>query len=61
MQQATRLKSPETGRIAEAIVNITPPTMPPRSATTGSAADWKPQPCGLSREELRRIVRKILG
>lgn len=23
--------------------------------------DWKPQPCGLSREELRKIVAEILG
>lgn len=22
---------------------------------------WKPQPCGLSREELRKIVAEILG
>lgn len=60
MQEPTRLKSPETGRVAAALarttLKTTPETMPP-----GSAADWKPQPCGLSREELRRIVRKILG
>lgn len=23
--------------------------------------NWKPEPCGLSREELRRIVAEILG
>ena len=39
-------------RVADAIAN----TLPPKSAP-----DWKPQPCGLSREELRRIVRKMLG
>jgi len=26
-----------------------------------SHPDWKPQPCGLSREELRKIVAEILG
>jgi hypothetical protein len=31
--------------------------MTPRRA----APDWKPQPCGLSREELRKIVEEILG
>jgi hypothetical protein len=56
MQAPTRLKSPETRRIGPAFAKTMPETTPP-----GSAADWKPQPCGLSREELRRIVRKILG
>lgn len=60
MQDTTRLNSAETGHIAPAIARIMPKTMletmPPRSAP-----DWKPQPCGLSREELRRIVRKVLG
>jgi hypothetical protein len=52
MQESTELKSPETGRVANAIVKTTPPR---------AAPDWKPQPCGLSRQELRRIVRKMLG
>ncbi|CAN7337948.1 hypothetical protein [Bosea sp. LjRoot237] len=52
MQESTQLKSPETGRVADAIAN----TLPPKSAP-----DWKPQPCGLSRQELRRIVKKMLG
>jgi hypothetical protein len=26
-----------------------------------SSPDWKPQPCGLSRSELREIVGEILG
>lgn len=34
-----------------------PIAMPPRR----SHPDWKPQPCGLSREELRKIVEEILG
>jgi hypothetical protein len=57
MQESTELKSPETGRVANAIARTTPArTTPPRAAP-----DWKPQPCGLSRQELRRIVRKMLG
>lgn len=30
--------------------------LPPKSAQ-----GWKPEPCGLSREELRRIVARIMG
>jgi DNA topoisomerase VI subunit B len=52
MQESIELKSPETKRVAAA----TAATLPPKSAP-----DWKPQPCGLSRQELRRIVRKMLG
>lgn len=26
-----------------------------------SIPDWKPEPCGLSRKELREIVAEILG
>ncbi len=26
-----------------------------------SPPDWKPEPCGLTREELRNIVAEILG
>jgi len=52
MHESIELKSLQTGRVADAIAN----TLPPKSAP-----DWKPQPCGLSREELRRIVRKMLG
>lgn len=52
MQDSIELKSTKTGRVANAIAE----TLPPKSAP-----DWKPQPCGLSRQELRRIVRKMLG
>jgi len=31
-------------------------TLPPKSPP-----DWAPQPCGLSREELREIVAQIMG
>lgn len=51
MQDTTRLTSTETRR-TDTIVAAAP---------TKAAADWKPQSCGLSREELRRIVRKMLG
>lgn len=50
MQDTTRLKPTESRHGADIAA------MQPRAA-----ADWKPQPCGLSREELRRIVRKMLG
>jgi hypothetical protein len=38
----------------------------PSNAVNAAAApksnpDWKPQPCGLTREELRKIVEEILG
>lgn len=52
MQDTTRLTPIESRRTAAPIVAATPPR---------AAADWKPQDCGLSREELRRIVRKMLG
>jgi DNA topoisomerase VI subunit B len=52
MQERIELKSPKTARVANAIAK----TLPPKSAP-----DWKPQPCGLSRQELRRIVKKMLG
>lgn len=52
MLVSTELKSPETRRVADAIAT----TLTPKSAP-----DWKPEPCGLSRQELRRIVRKMLG
>lgn len=42
--------SPQTQHTASTIV---PPLR--------SHPDWKPQPCGLSREELRKIVAEILG
>jgi hypothetical protein len=59
MQATRRLKSPETGHIAPAIASTMPDTTPPGSEA--AATGWKPQPSGLSRSELRRIVRKILG
>jgi hypothetical protein len=57
MQDTIELKSPETGRAANAAAT----TLPPKPAPARSAPDWKPQPCGLSRSELRRIVKKMLG
>ncbi|WP_139163544.1 hypothetical protein [Bosea robiniae] len=41
-------------------------TQPPGPSASGpslpkSAPNWKPEPCGLSREELRRIVARIMG
>ena len=35
----------------------------PQITTTPAIADptWKPQPCGLTREELRKIVLDLLG
>jgi hypothetical protein len=31
------------------------------TAQRKSDANWKPEPCGLTREELRKIVAEILG
>ncbi|MCS0501355.1 hypothetical protein [Ancylobacter mangrovi] len=33
-------------------------TMP---ATTRPAADWKPEPCGLTREQIRAIIIEQIG
>ncbi|WP_157733093.1 hypothetical protein [Bosea sp. AS-1] len=33
----------------------------PRPLPPKSSPDWKPQACGLSREELREIVAQIMG
>ena len=32
-----------------------------RATARKSASGWKPQPCGLSREQLRDAVAEILG
>jgi hypothetical protein len=34
---------------------------PTRPSPPKSSPNWKPQPCGLSREELREIVAQIMG
>lgn len=52
MQKTTKLKLPKPRRTATASAATTPQKSDP---------NWKPQPCGLSREELRRIVEEILG
>lgn len=39
----------------------THPRSAPKTNTRKAAPDWKPQPCGLSRSELREIVGDILG
>jgi len=31
------------------------------ASTPKSSPNWKPEPCGLSREELRKIVARIMG
>lgn len=46
--------------------HLTPDTRQPSQApksepTPRSDPNWKPQPCGLTREELRKIVEEILG
>jgi hypothetical protein len=48
------------------LVNLKPsiktlPQPAPRKAKRPQDLSWKPQPCGLSREELRRLVADILG
>ena len=39
----------------------THPRSAPKTNTRKAAPDWKPQPCGLTRRELRQIVGEILG
>jgi hypothetical protein len=41
----------------------TPPPGPTASGMSlpKSSPNWKPEPCGLSREELRKIVARIMG
>jgi hypothetical protein len=40
-------------------------TRQPQTATPAAAVkscpNWKPEPCGLSRDELRAIVARIMG
>jgi hypothetical protein len=38
-------------------VSLSPSRPSPAKASPG----WKPQPCGLTREELREIVAQIMG
>ncbi len=33
----------------------------PAPVAARSAPDWKPQPCGLTREELRQLIIEQLG
>lgn len=38
------------------------PTVETKDASPRKPApNWKPQPCGLTREELRKIVEEVLG
>jgi hypothetical protein len=53
MQTNTDLKPSGTQLRPDTTNNTTP--------TQKSDPNWKPQPCGLSREELRKIVAEILG
>jgi hypothetical protein len=49
------------------VQSLNPSKYPIPAATTKVASprksdpNWKPQPCGLTREELRKIVEEILG
>jgi hypothetical protein len=33
----------------------------PKNPPAKAAANWKPQPCGFSREELRAILDEVMG
>jgi hypothetical protein len=52
MKNKTRHQNKKTPRLAEAASRPLPPK---------SLPNWKPEPCGLSRAELRRIVARVLG
>ncbi|GJE43127.1 hypothetical protein [Methylobacterium soli] len=47
------------------ITELKPTTAQAHSLTSTAVAEpeaaWKPQPCGLTREELREIVLDVLG
>lgn len=46
---------PATGRPRPDLTNTT------KTAPRKSDPNWKPEPCGLTRAELRKIVADILG
>ena len=52
MRNLTEIEYKKTQRLAASVSRPQPPKSPP---------NWKPQPCGLSREELREIVAQIMG
>lgn len=52
MQNTAQLKFPKPQHARAATIDASP---------RKSDANWKPQACGLTREELRKIVEEILG
>lgn len=46
---------------ASAQTRLTHTTSTPLNAQPKADPNWKPQPCGFSREELRAIVAEMLG
>lgn len=52
MKNTVQHQQAKAQRAAAAARQTLPPKSPP---------DWAPQPCGLSREELREIVAQIMG
>ncbi len=62
-----RMASGEWSPMQDQNLPTTPQTLSATAVTTAPLSttkadpNWKPQPCGLSRDELRRIVAEILG
>lgn len=52
MKSKTQYEHKKTQRVAASASRPLPPK---------SSPNWKPEPCGLSREELRKIVTRIMG
>jgi hypothetical protein len=52
MTNITQYQYKKTRRVAASVSPPPPPKSPP---------NWKPEPCGLSREELRKLVAQIMG
>jgi hypothetical protein len=52
MKNTVQHEQAKTQRAAAGARQTLPPKSPP---------DWTPQPCGLSRQELREIVAQIMG
>ncbi|WP_139221330.1 hypothetical protein [Bosea sp. OK403] len=60
MHHTTETK-PTTGRQRPEMTSAANLTNAAKSAPRKSDPNWKPEPCGLTRAELRKIVADILG
>jgi hypothetical protein len=67
ISQTPRARASGSWTQMQNVQSLNPSKYPIPAATTKAASprksdpNWKPQPCGLTREELRKIVEEILG